>query len=80
MAKQMTDSTSAPTHEQIAARAYEIFIERGQPQGRDLDHWLEAEAQLRASQQANGGATAIRATHSHERSASAARVSARARK
>jgi len=80
MAKQMTDSTSAPTHEQIAARAYEIFIERGRPQGHDLDHWLEAETQLRASQQSNGGATAIRATTSNGRSQSAARVPARARK
>jgi hypothetical protein len=44
----MTDS-NIPTQEQIARRAYEIFIERGQPEGRDLEHWLEAERQLRAS-------------------------------
>jgi hypothetical protein len=48
MAKQMTDSNN-PTHEQITRRAYEIFIERGQPEGRDLDHWLEAERQLRSA-------------------------------
>jgi hypothetical protein len=47
--KPMTDSSSTPTQEQIARRAYEIFIERGQPEGRDLEHWLEAERQLRAS-------------------------------
>jgi hypothetical protein len=47
----MTDSSSKPTQEQIARRAYEIFIERGQPEGRDLEHWLEAEKQLRASSQ-----------------------------
>jgi len=51
MAKQMTDSNSAPTQEQIARRAYEIFIERGQPEGRDLEHWLEAERQLHAAGQ-----------------------------
>jgi hypothetical protein len=51
MAKQMTDSNSTPTHEQIARRAYEIFIERGQPAGQDLEHWLEAEKQLRAAGQ-----------------------------
>jgi hypothetical protein len=45
----MTDSNSIPTHEQIARRAYEIFIERGQPAGQDLAHWLEAERQLRAA-------------------------------
>jgi len=49
MAKHMTDSKSTtPSHEQIARRAYEIFIERGQPAGQDLAHWLEAERQLRA--------------------------------
>lgn len=47
MAKHMTDST--PSHQQIAQRAYEIFIERGQPEGQDLAHWLEAERQLSAA-------------------------------
>ena len=49
MAKHMTDSSSTPSQEQIARRAYEIFIERGQPEGQDLEHWLEAERQLRAA-------------------------------
>jgi hypothetical protein len=66
MANQMTDSNSTPTHEQIARRAYEIFIERGQPAGQDLAHWLEAERQLRAAGQSTGTAQAatsqIRAT------------------
>ena len=44
----MSDS-NIPTHEQITQRAYEIFIERGSPEGRDLEHWLEAEKQLRAA-------------------------------
>lgn len=79
MARHITDESSTPTHEQIAARAYEIFIERGRPQGRDLDHWLEAEAQLRASAQANGGAR-ISATQGDTRSQPAARAQARARK
>jgi hypothetical protein len=34
------------SHEQISQRAYEIFVQRGCPEGRDLEHWLEAEAQL----------------------------------
>lgn len=51
MAKQMSDSNYTPTHEQIARRAYEIFIERGQPAGQDLAHWLEAERQLQAAGQ-----------------------------
>ena len=36
------------THDEISQRAYEIFVERGCPEGRDMEHWLEAEAQLRA--------------------------------
>lgn len=79
MAKQITDPRTTPTHEQIAARAYQIFVERGQPQGRDLDHWLEAEAQLRAAGQA-GGSTGIEATHGNSRSQSSTRSATRARK
>jgi len=36
------------TSEQIAQRAYDLWLEQGQPIGRDLEHWLEAERQLRA--------------------------------
>lgn len=35
------------THEQIAERARALWRERGQPEGRDLEHWFEAERQLR---------------------------------
>lgn len=79
MAKQITDPRSTPTHEQIAARAYEIFIERGRPQGRDLDHWLEAEAQLRAAGQA-GDAARIQAAPGNGRSQGVGRSATRARK
>ena len=78
MARHITDENSTPTHEQIAARAYEIFIERGQPQGRDLDHWLEAETQLRAAAQSTSGAR-MQETHGNGRS-QAARGQSRARK
>jgi hypothetical protein len=36
-----------PTHEQIEALAHAIWIDRGQPEGRDLDNWLEAERELK---------------------------------
>ncbi len=45
--------TIRPTHEQVAERAYQIFLERGSPQGHDQEHWFEAEAQLTASEQRN---------------------------
>lgn len=33
------------TRESIERRAQEIFQQRGCPEGRDLDHWLQAEAE-----------------------------------
>jgi hypothetical protein len=49
-----------PTHDEIARRAYEIFIERGRPEGQDQEHWFAAEAQLTAAiqQQAKTSAAA----------------------
>jgi Protein of unknown function (DUF2934) len=38
---------AAPTTEQIARRAYEIFEARGGQHGRDLEDWLQAERELR---------------------------------
>lgn len=34
------------TQEQIAALAHELWLARGEPQGSDIDIWLEAERQL----------------------------------
>ena len=36
---------SAPA-EEIRRRAYEIYLERGEQQGRELDDWLQAEREL----------------------------------
>jgi hypothetical protein len=33
-------------HVEIAARAYFIYISAGCPEGQEMQHWLEAEAQL----------------------------------
>lgn len=38
------------THEQVAARAYELWLRSGCVPGRDEQNWREAEAQLRAEQ------------------------------
>lgn len=35
-----------PTHEQIAARAYELYVNRGRIDGYDMDDWLQAEYEL----------------------------------
>jgi hypothetical protein len=34
------------THVEIATRAYFIYLSAGCPAGREMQHWLEAEAQL----------------------------------
>jgi hypothetical protein len=36
----------APTTEEIARRAYEIFLARGGEPGHDLDDWFQAESEL----------------------------------
>jgi Protein of unknown function (DUF2934) len=35
-----------PTREEIAARAYQIYLERGCQHGHDADDWLQAEYEL----------------------------------
>ena len=40
------------TTEIISARAYTLWEQAGRPQGRDLEYWLQAEAQLKQETQA----------------------------
>ena len=40
--------TAATIEEQITLRAYEIYLERGKTDGKDVDDWLQAENELRA--------------------------------
>jgi hypothetical protein len=35
-----------PRTEQIAARAYQLYLERGRTDGHDVDDWLQAEYEL----------------------------------
>jgi hypothetical protein len=37
----------SPTHDEIAARAYELYEKSGFRGGRDVEFWVEAERQLR---------------------------------
>ena len=36
-----------PSHEEIAAFAFSIWEQAGRPHGSNVEHWLQAEAQLR---------------------------------
>ena len=47
-------AAAAPTHEDIARRAYEIYVEKGCPQGQSEQNWLQAEQeQMNQSTAAN---------------------------
>jgi Protein of unknown function (DUF2934) len=47
----MPPAKSAPItdHDEIARRAYEIFLARGAAHGSDMDDWLLAEHELRSA-------------------------------
>ena len=32
--------------DEVAKRAYSIYLSQGRPQGQDVQHWLKAEAQM----------------------------------
>jgi hypothetical protein len=38
--------SNSPTHEDISRRAQELWEERGRPEGRDTEIWLDAEREL----------------------------------
>lgn len=39
-------ASDEPLYEATAARAYELYLARGGKHGRDLDDWLQAEAEI----------------------------------
>lgn len=43
---QRQSTTTDVTHEQIAARAYEIWQDKGQPQHMEQEFWFQAEREL----------------------------------
>lgn len=45
-AKAKSEAPFAITHDQIAKRAYELWLEYGRPIGRDQVIWLQAEREL----------------------------------
>lgn len=45
---------SEPTHDEIAACAYLIWVQEGRPEGRDKEHWYQAETQLNVTRAHDG--------------------------
>lgn len=56
---QLWDLNDLSTHDQIAERAYELWIARGRPEGSAELDWLQAEEELRAAMESGA---AIRPT------------------
>ena len=73
MTKRPNTSENGLTHQEIAAVAYSIFEKNGQVPGRDVENWLEAEAQLQQERKRTaqsesaprGGAKATRPLLAH---------------
>ncbi|HUO29958.1 MAG TPA: DUF2934 domain-containing protein [Bryobacteraceae bacterium] len=42
----VNNNTAPPTAEQIRQRAYELYVEGGCQAGKEMEHWLRAEAEL----------------------------------
>lgn len=53
MRKELSVAEAEPTHEQIAALAYELWQTRGCPMGSPDEDWYRAERKLTTSGQAN---------------------------
>lgn len=51
-AKPDSRPTNEVTHQQIQELAYLLYLREGRPQGRHLEHWLEAETWLKQTAQA----------------------------
>ena len=66
-----------PTHDEIAVCARRIYEIEGRPEGKAMEHWLQAEAQLIAERKAQAGLLANKAPAKPLQAASPAAVTAR---
>lgn len=56
-------------HQRITERAHRLWEQEGQPAGRDLDHWVQAEREENQPTQANEGEGNRTATRAYNRKA-----------
>ena len=45
-ARAQTNATTGPTHDEVARRAYEIWLRKGCPPNSDAENWHQAEQEL----------------------------------
>lgn len=58
MSAKIVPSVERPSHDRIAEAAYHIWLKEGRPDGRDLEHWTQAETQLIADRMQEAATTA----------------------
>ena len=46
MVRLISVSVTRPSHDEIAARAYELYVQRGRLDGYAMDDWMQAEYEL----------------------------------
>lgn len=51
-AKHAGGSAELPLEERVRLRAHQLYIERGNESGSEIDDWLQAEEELSAAQEA----------------------------
>jgi hypothetical protein len=44
----LADAGTVPSYDDVSRRAFQLWESSGRPAGRDLEHWLQAEAELRS--------------------------------
>jgi hypothetical protein len=60
-----TESTVQPSHDEIAQSASELWEKAGQPEGRNIEFWLEAENRIISDRQMPSASDAIMTTLTH---------------
>jgi len=58
-ARKAAPAKSKPTQDQIATRAYEIYLERGSTPGDPMQDWLRAERELTESPKKSGSKSKV---------------------
>jgi hypothetical protein len=64
---------TGPTNHEIATYAYQLWEADGCPNGRDMDHWLQAKAHLIADRQYEAGMLPQRSTEAGQAGSAEAR-------
>jgi hypothetical protein len=67
--QQRSQSWGQPAREEIAAQAYQLYVESGRQEGRDLENWLRAEQILREPSSGNGASPAAQMAANSDRRA-----------